>query len=337
MDSLTLANLAAYVGQTVIIAGLATLLAWALRIETPGVRYGFWRMVLALCLLLPMLQGRQPGSLPSQISTGVVDVWGVAQGRAATGAPAEPRIDWPDAIGALLVAGCLLRLMWLGISLTRLARLRRTGEPVIGSELHAELQQAIETTADIRYVPFLRQPVTFGLFRPVVLLPGDLASRGADVERAVVSHELFHVKRRDWGWLLAEELTCALLWFNPAIWWLISRVQLAREVVVDELAVLATGRRRAYIEALVAFADSYARPPAMAFGGRRKLFHRIVLLSKEAGMSSKRLVFTCTIAAVALAGGSTAAIRALPLLEQSATIRQTTPGPLEQRAKPITP
>ncbi len=191
---------------------------------------------------------------------------------------------------------------------------------------------------EVRYVEPLRQPVTFGLRRPVILLPATLAGRNAEIQRAVLSHELFHVKRRDWGWLLAEEIVCAVLWFNPAVWWLVSRLHLAREIVVDELAVLATGRRRAYVEALLAFADETSLAPVAAFGGRRQLFDRLVLLSKEAVMSSHRLVFSCAVMAVVLAAGSWRAMDAFPLAAgQPQAARPNTPGPLEQRARPITP
>ena len=43
------------------------------------------------------------------------------------------------------------------------------------------------------------------------------------VRRAVLAHELWHVRRRDWGWVLAEECVRAVLWFNPAVSWLVSR------------------------------------------------------------------------------------------------------------------
>jgi protein TonB len=221
----------------------------------------------------------------------------------------------------------------------RLRRLRRLGHPAVASAIHTELQDLIGAPCEIRCVEALRQPVTFGFRRPVILLPADLAARHADVQRAVLSHELFHVKRRDWCWLVFEEVVLALFWFNPAVWWMVSRVQLAREVVVDELAVLATGRRRAYVEALMSFADETSLAPVAAFAGRRQLFNRIVLLSKEAVMSSHRLVFTCGVLAAALAAGSWQAIRAFPLTAVPAaqvTLR-TAPGPLEQRAKPITP
>jgi beta-lactamase regulating signal transducer with metallopeptidase domain len=101
----------------------------------------------------------------------------------------------------------------------------------------------------------------------------------------VVCHELIHVQRRDWLWVLGEETVRAVLWFNPAVWWLIARVQLAREELVDELTVLATNRRRAYMEALLAFADETPLAPAAAFARRRHLFRRMVLLSKEGVMS----------------------------------------------------
>ena len=39
---------------------------------------------------------------------------------------------------------------------------------------------------------------------------------------------------------------------NPAVWWLVSRIRRSREEVVDELTVLATHHRRAYLEALLA-------------------------------------------------------------------------------------
>jgi beta-lactamase regulating signal transducer with metallopeptidase domain len=96
---------------------------------------------------------------------------------------------------------------------------------------------------------------------------------------AVITHELLHVQRRDWCWLLGEELLRTALWFQPAIWWATSRIQQAREELVDELTVLATGNRRGYIEALLAFADAGQVRPAAAFARRAHLFARIVELS----------------------------------------------------------
>ena len=331
----TLPNIAAYSAQVMLLVALATALSWLLRIDTASVRYGYWRVVFGLCLLLPVLQSRQTEDVAAVGSTSVAVSATVSA--ELPGAAANPlAFEWLTVVLAVLGAGAVARLLWLGISLVRLRRLRRCGEAAVDSAVHSEMGEIIGAVPEIRYVQGLRQPVTFGLVRPVVLLPSDLANHSEEIQRAVLSHELFHVKRRDWGWLLFEELVCAVLWFNPAIWWLVSRIHLAREAVVDELAVLATGRRRAYVAALMAFADDTSLAPVSAFGGRAHLFTRIVLLSKEAGMSSRRLVFTFAAVAAALAAGTWQAVQAFPLT-QSGSVRQAIPGPLEQRAKPVTP
>ena len=336
METLALGNLVAYSAQVVCVVGLATLLWALLRIDAAPVRYGYWRAILALCLLLPLLQGRQA---PPPAPAATAAVVGAQLAAAEAASPATPAsISWTAAIIPILVCGATARLLWIGLSLLRLRRLRRQGERVAETAIHTDLQEIIGTRCEMRYVAQLRQPVTFGLRRPVILLPVDLARHPLEIQQAVLTHELFHVKRRDWGWLVVEEIVCAVLWFNPAVWWLVSRVHLAREVVVDELAVLATGRRRAYVQALMTFADETSLAPVAAFGGRRQLFDRLVLLSKEAVMSSHRLVFTCAVMFVAIAAGSWRVIGAFPLtgdLAQAA--QQNAPGPLEQRAHPITP
>jgi TonB family protein len=136
---------------------------------------------------------------------------------------------------------------------------------------------------------------------------------------------------------------CAVLWFHPGIWWLISQVRRAREEVVDEMTVLATGQRRAYLEALLVFADGSPFVPGAAFARRAHLFRRMMLISKEAAMSSKRVVVSCVVLGIAVIAGSWYAVDAFPMMQaagagQPAAERTGNgPGPLEQRARPITP
>ena len=146
-----------------------------------------------------------------------------------------------------------------------------------------------------------------------MLLPEVLRTQSPDIQRAVIGHELLHVQRRDWAWLIVEEVAVCLFWFHPAAWWLASRIQLAREEVVDELAILLTGRRKAYVEALFAFADATSVVPTAAFARRRHLFRRIALVSKEDVMSSRRIVASCAAMALIVGMGSWYAVSAFPL------------------------
>ena len=52
---------------------------------------------------------------------------------------------------------------------------------------HDEPQRAIGTRAEIRYLAGLRQPVTFGVRRPIVLLPDSLRAQALHVQRAVLA------------------------------------------------------------------------------------------------------------------------------------------------------
>jgi protein TonB len=76
-----------------------------------------------------------------------------------------------------------------------------------------------------------------------------------------------------------------------------------------------------------------------AFGGRPQLFNRIVLLSKEARMSSHRVVLSCAVAVAVLSAGTWKAVGAFPLVAgppEPQAARLSSPGPLEQQARPIT-
>jgi TonB family protein len=210
-------------------------------------------------------------------------------------------VPWSSIAWGVLGLVVSVRTMWLLIGMVRLRRLRRAAVSVDVAEFF-EVQQSLATFADIRYTPDLAQPVTFGLRRPVVLLPASLADAADTLRRAVTTHELLHVQRRDWGWVLLEEALRTVFWFNPATWWLTSRIQQAREEVVDHLTVLAIGSRRDYIEALLAFADASAPAPVPAFARRAHLFTRIMRISKESSTSSVRVLLSGLAMLVVVAG-----------------------------------
>ena len=350
-----LADLLAVSAQVVCVTAVASIVALVVRIDAASVRYHYWRCVLVFCLLLPWLQQRQTAAPvieaipttafgPSGLDT--YQIVGVPSATAA-GPP------WVYIIAWTIVVGILLRFARIAIGLVQLERFRRSGWRLPPNPEHAELQWALGTDAEIRYVRE-GHPITCGARRPVVLLPVSLMKQPVLVQQAVLVHELLHVQRRDWIWVMAEEIVRSILWFNPAVWWLVSRIRRAREEVVDELTVLATHHRRAYLEALLAFADA-APFASAAFARRTHLFHRMMLISKEAVMSSKRVVASCAVLALAVISGSWYAVGAFPMEQaqqpqpqrQAAGVVQPAaqaqpsrvggPGPLERSAKPITP
>jgi TonB family protein len=332
-----LGNVLAWSLQAAVVAGAAGGLPWLFRLDAAGVRYAYWRVVALLCLALPWIQpyhALQPGARAA-----VVNVIGTATGAVSSSADTIPHTDWAAVAVATLATGIVLRFVWLGFGLVRLRQLRLSAARGSTVPVDADLQPNLGTQADIRYAPHLDQPVTFGVRRPVVLLPEVLRTQSADIQRAVIGHELLHVQRRDWAWLIVEEIAVCFFWFHPAAWWLASRIQLAREEVVDELAILLTGRRKVYVEALLAFADTTSVLPTAAFARRRHLFRRIALVSKEDVMSSRQIVASCAAMALIVGMGSWYAVSAFPLhaTAQAGSEQQLGPGPLERSAHAVTP
>jgi TonB family protein len=134
------------------------------------------------------------------------------------------------------------------------------------------------------------------------------------VQRAILCHELLHVKRRDWLQTIGEEIWRSLLWFHPHAHLIASRLSLAREMVVDEMTILFTKDRRAYAEALLAFSNPQPHVIGVTpFIGRRTLSQRISLIAQEGSMSSHRAVAGAAIALAASIAITAAAVDRLPM------------------------
>ena len=335
-----LENLAQWNVQIALVAIAAAVVMHLLRIDAPVIRHAFWRLVLVSCLALPVLQPWRSSAIhPSVARMEELDAeLPTGLGAASTLSASSPvlarvsthiRANWRSYVGMFLAIGAILRLAWLLIGIHGLQRLRRSGERAPNDDEYDELVALIEAGAEIRRVPRLGQPVTFGVLRPAVLLPASFSALPAGVQRAVLAHELWHVRRRDWAWVLVEEGICALFWFNPAMWWLVLRVQSSREEVVDELTVQLTNARKTYMEALLAFADQPTLYPPHLSLVVVTCSSRMVLISTEAVMSSRRIVgSSVAMAAVLLATGLYASSR-FPL-KAEATLLVSSPGQTSQ-------
>ena len=262
--------------------------------------------------------------------------------------PGGLSFDWRAAVLFLLALGAVGRFLWLGVGLYRLHRYRLHAEPIAPTASIRELEKYIGTSAGFFSSGAIRSPVTFGVLRPVVLLPVRFDELDADVQRAVICHELLHVQRRDWLFTLAEEIIRALLWFHPAIWWMLSQVQLTREQVVDREVLDWTQSSEPYVEALMTISGADAQlelTPAPLFLRRRHLNLRIESLLQETTMSKQGIAVCLVFLAAAVTGATWVATTAFPLSAAAApqeTVTRPTVGiedgePLLHRSSPRYP
>lgn len=108
-------------------------------------------------------------------------------------------------------------------------------------------------------------PAVCGLLNPVILVPYNLTpTLGSRHLRAILLHELAHIKRGDLWVNLAQTILQITYFYNPLLWFANSMIRRVREKAVDEMVLEAMGERaRSYPQMLVDVANVAFKPPAL--------------------------------------------------------------------------
>jgi len=134
------------------------------------------------------------------------------------------------AIGVL----CATRI---GFRLARLRRMERhldmSGDPILHGIVTDHCRRSRRHVLLLEGAPH-EPPMTWGHFRPVLLLPSDAGLWQAGRLHSVVLHELAHVERGDWLASLVSQLACAAYWFNPFVWMISARMARESESAADD-------------------------------------------------------------------------------------------------------
>jgi beta-lactamase regulating signal transducer with metallopeptidase domain/uncharacterized GH25 family protein len=191
--------------------------------------------------------------------------------------PATP--GWTAWLALFWLAGATLMIGRAGAQVAGAERLRRSAQPLADArlaELLAAAQRAVGLTRRVRLAVTdqLTSPAVVGVLVPTLVLPLSLTTTLAPEQiRYILLHELAHIRRGDYFANLFQLLVEALLFFNPAVWWVSRQVRLEREACCDALAIGLSGEPADYARTLVRVAETVLDPTpvaAPAFGDRRE-------------------------------------------------------------------
>ncbi len=193
----------------------------------------------------------------------------VAPSPAPPGVDAAPR--WVALIALAWLTGVALMLgrtagsVWTA---SRLARGPLVNAPTILAMVD-EIRERMGIRRLIRVVEAAQGPAVLGVLWPTLLLPAAaLSGLPPDVLRAILIHELAHLRRYDYLVNIAQMVVESVLFFNPAVWWIGRQARLEREACCDATAVRLTGQPIAYSRSLAEWAGrSRAASLAAAWGG----------------------------------------------------------------------
>src|SRR4051812_24695693 len=120
-----------------------------------------------------------------------------------------------------------------------------------------------------------KMPFACGLFTPTIVLPAESDEWSLDRRRAVLLHELAHVRRHDLIGHTLGRLACAVYWFHPLVWTAAKQLRSESERACDDLALACGARATDYAEHLLDIVTSVRRDatPSVALAmARRKEF-----------------------------------------------------------------
>ena len=250
-------------------------------------------VLLVTFALLPLLRRRSAALRAWVLAVGlataafvpllqlVAPAWGMSLIPAADMARSESPVRL---LLLIWVTGAAANLAVLLLGIVRLMGVAAAADPMRGGEAD---NLALDIAAEYRvHAPVLlleadrpTLPVTWGHWQPKVLLPPAARQWSDERLRAVLRHELAHVRRRDWLVQMTAAIVRSLYWFHPLVWAAAARLRLECERACDD-AVLAggiSGPRYAshLLELARVFVEGRQGAFASSFAGRSTLEHRV--------------------------------------------------------------
>ena len=164
--------------------------------------------------------------------------------------------------------------------------------------------------------------MTFGISRPVIVLPLDAREWSEAELRRALMHELEHIQRGDWLMQIVARTVAACYWFHPLVWMAWRRLCLEAERSCDD-AVVISEERTDYAEQLVTLAQRMSATPVQPMLG---MANRSDLSTRVTAVLDDRL--RRGRAGFALAAGTiaAAALVVLTVAPVRAVARRTTPS-----------
>lgn len=199
----------------------------------------------------------------------------------------------------LVAIALCLRLASAWSKLWRLKRSATKVEPELNLVCEQLSVRMKVSAPEIFRSPFLPSPCLAGLHNPSILLPEDDCRLSM---QDVLIHELAHLRRHDCHWNLLRQIATSLFFFQPLLWILSRKLEIAAEEVCDDFVVQFGGNRTEYANRLVGIAELSTAPIAAAGVGvvslRSMLSHRVTRIldtSRTLSTRASNLLFVTVL------------------------------------------
>ncbi|MCW3059518.1 MAG: peptidase BlaR1 [Capsulimonas sp.] len=219
-------------------------------------------------------------------------------------------------LASLWLAGVLLGMIRLMRGLFELRKFARYSREITDPDIDAQAR-----AMGRRPVIVLRggavtlglSPMTWGVFRPIVLLPLGADNWTDERRRSVLAHEFAHVARCDWLVQTAATCVAVLYWPNPLVWWALRSLTHQSERACDDRVLVSGVAPAQYAGDLLEIIRSLRgrqTPGAVPMARPKRIENRVQSILKN---GVNRTPTSAHIAATILIVSLTAAVRLAPI------------------------
>ena len=336
-----------------VLAGVTWLLcATVLKKARPALHAALWTVVVIRFLIPPVLPGEislsgllqrlQPLTQTAGLTESAMVVAETAAAKTVSGLGSifstgrSESASWAAKLGLGWLGwlyGCLLLVMgfrccWRSSRVWRQVQSLPLAEPKVADEVRQLATEiGLRHPPDVRTIGRTVSPCVTALWRTTLVVPSEILEEfPAEARKALILHELAHIRRGDLLVRGLQNLARILFFFWPPVWWVCKRIECFSEMACDQWAL--SGSRIApqlYARSLLEMVKGIAARPgpsrelAFAHQGRilEERFKMILRNKKVAPTLSWLMVPALAIwVSFALAGGSQAEIQESQRVEE---------------------
>ena len=297
--------------KSFVICAVAGLLIFCLRRKSAAVRGFVWGMAIVACLIVPLFSFFLPkwevnvlpempirsetyrsanNAQPSTTPVSIAPIQSPSETVSpVTLTPPQPKPVTIDSTEHTKMHWTnWVAFAWVGIGLLLLARL------IVGigavwyiSARSKDFSSSIKQLGpdwnrqvSVRLSDRITVPMMWGFSRPMILLPIEADGWQTERLRAVLLHELAHIKRRDWMMQMMAQVVCAVYWFNPFVWFAARWMRIEAEQACDDQVLNAGYQPTDYAQHLLDIVRnvkvaSFASRAAVAIARSSKIEERL--------------------------------------------------------------
>src|SRR5215510_8139626 len=234
-----------------------------------------WRHTIAVAAMLLMFTAPL-ATFIFYAQTGALARWllqFVAENVAALVRPSPPIavtvawMQWIVVAWAVGVAISSIRLVAGWKFSRRLVRVSNEIVPTALISMFENVRSHLGVTKPVRLLinEYVDTPAVLGWLRPVVLFPVTSLTGLNELQlRAVLAHEIAHIRRHDFLVNAVQRCVESILFYHPAVWWISARIRQEREHCCDDVAIQICGDRLLYAQALIELERARTIEPVFA-------------------------------------------------------------------------